>query len=95
MIEATTRSLTESSAASDATGAGSTGRSWMLAWLAFLPVVVLRAGTLAEADTFWQIRTGEWILDHHSIPRTDPFSFTAAGRHWFPHEWLAEVLLAL
>src|SRR5689334_12536042 len=50
---------------------------------------------LNDGDTFWQIRTGEWILDHHSIPRTDPFSFTAGDRHWFPHEWLAEVVMAL
>jgi hypothetical protein len=50
---------------------------------------------LNDGDTFWQIRTGEWILDHRSIPATDPFSFTAGDRHWFPHEWLAEVLMAL
>jgi hypothetical protein len=50
---------------------------------------------LNDGDTLWQIRAGEWILDHRAIPHTDPFSYTAAGHRWFAHEWLAEVLLAL
>jgi hypothetical protein len=28
------------------------------------------------------IRAGEWMLDHHAIPATDPFSFTAGDRRW-------------
>jgi hypothetical protein len=55
----------------------------------FLPAV------LNDGDTLWQIRTGEWILDHHAIPMIDPFSFTAGDRPWFAHEWLAETLMAL
>lgn len=57
--------------------------------VAFLPQV------LNDGDTLWQIRTGEWILDHRTIPAVDPFSFTAGDRHWFAHEWLAETLLAM
>lgn len=60
----------------------------VFALVLFLPTV------LNDGDTLWQIRTGEWILDHRAIPMADPFSFTAGGRVWFPHEWLAEVLLA-
>ena len=55
----------------------------------FLPAL------LNDGDTLWQIRTGQWILAHHAIPATDPFSFTAGDRRWFPHEWLAETLMAL
>jgi hypothetical protein len=95
VIEATTRSLTESSAANDATGAGSTGRSWILAWLAFLPVVVLRAGTLAEADTFWQIRTGLLTVSHRAIPAVDPFSWTVHGKPWTLNSWGFNVLIAV
>src|SRR5262249_57559185 len=54
----------------------------------FLPPI------LNDGDTLWQIRTGEWILDHRAIPAVDPFSFTAGDRRWFAHEWLAETLLA-
>jgi hypothetical protein len=95
VIEATTRSLTENSAANDATGAGSTGRSWILAWLAFLPVVVLRAGTLAEADTFWQIRTGLLTVSHRAIPAVDPFSWTVHGKPWTLNSWGFNVLIAV
>jgi hypothetical protein len=55
----------------------------------FLPAI------LNDGDTLWQIRTGEWILDHRAIPAIDPFSYTAGDRPWFAHEWLAETLLAL
>ena len=61
----------------------------MFAVMLFLPQI------LNDGDTLWQIRTGAWILDHHAIPATDPFSFTAGDRPWFAHEWLAETLMAL
>ncbi|MFI4981933.1 MAG: hypothetical protein ACHQIO_16430 [Nevskiales bacterium] len=57
--------------------------------LLFLPQL------LNDGDTLWQIRTGEWILNHHAIPAIDPFSYTAGDRKWFAHEWLAETMLAL
>jgi hypothetical protein len=77
------------------------------AWSACIEPAVVIAGCLTfalvlflpsilnDGDTLWQIRTGEWMLDHRAIPATDPFSFTAGERQWFPHEWLAEVLMAL
>ena len=47
-----------------------------------------------DGDVSWHIATGQWILDHRAIPRTDPFSFTWAGKPWVPIEWLAEVALS-
>ena len=46
-----------------------------------------------DPDLWWHLKTGEWIVTHGAIPRTDPFSFTFAGRPWLNHEWLGEVLL--
>ena len=60
---------------------------WLLAWLAVVPIVALRAGTLAESDTFWQTRTGELILDLGRLPTADPFSWTAAGHPWTVNSW--------
>lgn len=68
---------------------------WLLAGLAFVPVALLRAGDLAESDTFWQVRTGEYILDHGSIPVVDPFSWTAHGAPWQMNSWGFNVVLAL
>lgn len=47
-----------------------------------------------DPDTWWHLATGRWILDHEVVPRADPFSWTAAGREWIPHEWLSQTILA-
>lgn len=78
----------------DSRGAASR-RAWLLAWLAFLPLVVFRAGVLAEADTFWQIRTGLLIVMHGAIPATDTFSWTMYGKPYFQNSWGFDVLLAI
>lgn len=61
----------------------------------FFALLLAIPGILADPDTLWQIRTGHLILDTGTIPRTDPFSYTAFGQPWSPHEWLAETLMAL
>lgn len=50
---------------------------------------------LADGDTGWHIRTGEYILAHGAVPHADPFSFTRPGAPWCAWEWLADVLFAL
>jgi len=50
---------------------------------------------LSDGDTYWHIAAGNWMLAHASVPRADPFAFTTAGLVWVPHEWLAEVAMAL
>jgi hypothetical protein len=47
---------------------------------------------LMDGDTGWHIRTGEYILDHHSVPTADLFSFSKASEPWFAWEWLADVI---
>jgi len=49
---------------------------------------------LADGDTGWHIRTGEFILDHRRLPESDLFSFSRAGEPWYAWEWLADVLFA-
>src|SRR5260370_25589810 len=49
---------------------------------------------LADSDTGWHIRAGEWILKNGRVPATDIFSFTKAGQPWFAWEWLSDVLMA-
>jgi len=48
-----------------------------------------------DGDTYWHIGAGRWILDHSSVPVTDPFSFTARGHPWTSHEWVSEILMAV
>jgi hypothetical protein len=47
---------------------------------------------LTDPGTFWHIRTGEWMIDHLQILRTDPFSQSESN--WVPTQWLAEILMA-
>jgi hypothetical protein len=48
-----------------------------------------------DADTYWHIRAGEWMLNHDAILRSDPFSYTMADKPWNAQEWLAEIAMAL
>ena len=50
---------------------------------------------LGDGDTGWHVRTGQWILAHHQVPRVDMFSFTMAGKPWFAWEWLWDVAFAV
>lgn len=71
----------------------SVSRTWILAWLAFLPLVMIRAENFAESDTFWQIRAGMLTLEQGSIPIRDTFSWTAAGEPWTLNSWGFNVVL--
>ncbi|HOX25701.1 MAG TPA: tetratricopeptide repeat protein [Candidatus Krumholzibacteria bacterium] len=64
---------------------------------AALLAAVLLGGLLAvfpepDRDVWWHLEAGELIVAEGHIPTTDPFTFTAAGRRWVTHEWLAEVV---
>ncbi len=52
-------------------------------------------GLVLDGDTGWHIRTGEYILQHGSVPHTDIFSYSKAGAPWFAWEWLTDVQYAL
>ena len=48
-----------------------------------------------EPDFWWHLRNGQQIVEYHSIPRIDTYSFGAAGSPWLDHEWLSEALFFL
>ena len=52
-------------------------------------------GLLNDGDTGYHIRAGEYILQTHSIPRQDIFSFHEPPLPWTAHEWLSEVIMAI
>jgi hypothetical protein len=59
----------------------------------FLGLIGMAARNVIDPDVWWHLKTGEYIAAHHSVPRTDPFSYTRAGEPWVAHEWLTELLL--
>src|SRR5215467_7977473 len=50
---------------------------------------------LADGDAGWHIRTGQFILDHHSVPRVDLYSFSKPGASWYAWEWGSDVFYGL
>ncbi len=44
-------------------------------------------------DFWWHLKMGQIILERCTIPRTDIFSFTAAGKVFVVQNWLAETVL--
>ncbi len=46
---------------------------------------------IKDADLWWHLATGRYILEQRQIPRADVFSYTVRGTRWYTHEWLAEV----
>ncbi|MFB3916602.1 MAG: hypothetical protein ACE14M_07730 [Terriglobales bacterium] len=62
--------------------------------LFFIPVFFsLKANVVGDPDVWWHLRTGQWIVEHRTIPSTDPFSVFGAGKPWVPYSWLFEVAL--
>ncbi|RXH24715.1 membrane protein [Bradyrhizobium nanningense] len=61
---------------------------------AYLLILYLGDMRLQDSDTFWQIKIGQWILDHRAMPTVDFYSFTRTGVPWNSTSWLSQVLFA-
>jgi hypothetical protein len=60
----------------------------------FIGLFVLAVDVVKDPDFWWHLRTGQYIAESRSIPRSDPsFAFTTAGKQWITHEWLSELLI--
>ena len=60
-----------------------------------LAVATIALSSLTLFDFWWYLASGQRILQTQSIPRTDPFSYTAEGRPWINHMWATQVLFTL
>jgi hypothetical protein len=67
---------------------------WFGGWT-YVILLVNGSLLLSDCDTYWQIVTGQWILDHGAMPRADTYSFTKLDEYWISSSWLAQVLYAL
>jgi hypothetical protein len=69
-------------------------RLLMLFALYAIPVIVTLRPVgvpVYDPDVWWHLRVGQWVVDHGTVPHTDPFS--QVGRPWVAYSWLYEVLL--
>ncbi|MBS0534961.1 MAG: hypothetical protein JSR72_12965 [Proteobacteria bacterium] len=70
--------------------------AWALAVTVLLYVLLLTLGTqlLNDADTYWQIAVGDWMIAHRAVPHVDVYSWTLPGERWISSQWLAQVIFA-
>ena len=57
--------------------------------------MALGQNLLADGDTGYHIRVGEYIIDTLSVPKLDMYSYITPTMPWTAHEWLAEVIMAV
>lgn len=71
--------------------------AWPLVVAALMVVMLLALGgkLLNDADTYWQIALGDWMIAHRTVPHVDTFSWTLPGAPWISSQWLAQVIFAV
>src|SRR5216683_2769961 len=67
-------------------------RALLLVLLYCLPIL-LATRPIVDPDIWWHLREGQWIVSHHAVPTTDPFSTYGLGKRWIAYSWLFEVLV--
>jgi hypothetical protein len=60
----------------------------------FPALMFIRAFYIVDPDIWWHLRAGQWILQHHTVPVTDPFSFYGADKPWTEYSWLFDTAMA-
>ncbi len=59
----------------------------------FVLVFAMAVRVPTDTDTWWHLRSGEYILEQRAIPHSDPFSHTRFGEAWIDHSWGAQIIL--
>ncbi len=67
---------------------------WLVCLLAFVAAVSIRPEASVEGDLWWHMRTGDWIIQHATVPWHDMFAWTMIGKRWIAYTWLFDVLTA-
>ncbi len=71
-----------------------TGRSetFLLRDISLLALLLFAALTpIRSYDYFWHLATGRWIVEHHALPVSDPFSVASDRVAWVNGEWLFQI----
>jgi len=63
---------------------------FLLLWVA----VTFCIKSTKEPDIWWQVRTGEYVIENGTIPKVDVFSYSYEGEKWINVKWLTEVFMA-
>ena len=77
-------------------GTRTSGATYERVVVAVLCIVGIQLGLrpLSDNSFFTHLATGRLILEQGSVPKVDPYSFTAHGDPWTVQSWLASVIYA-
>ncbi len=64
----------------------------LLAGLAALSIVP--KSPVRDADVWWHLKVGDWILQNHAFPHVGIFSRTAGANPWVAYSWGYELMLS-
>jgi hypothetical protein len=70
-----------------------TVRRLVLVTMVYLVPLTATLGPVLDADIWWHLRTGHWIIEHGAVPRVDAFSTFGMGKPWVAYSWLFEVIV--
>ena len=62
-------------------------------FLFFLGIALCVIHKLWAYDIWWHLKTGEWILTHHTVPRTDLYSYAVSDHPWIDLSWGFQLLV--
>jgi hypothetical protein len=66
-------------------------RAAILAVIYLLPAIFILRPVVIDPDVWWHLETGKWIMEHGTLPATDPFSAYGEGKPWVAYSWLFEL----
>jgi len=64
-------------------------------WITLLAIFAMAARISVDSDTWWHLRAGSWVVEHHAVLQTDLFSYTRWGEPWQYPGWLVEAPMYL
>src|SRR5664280_3102479 len=67
----------------------------MCMFLLVAAIFAFSVRAIAEPDVWWHLRNARYLLQYHSLPRVDTYSFTAGGFPSLDFEWLSEISFLL
>jgi hypothetical protein len=63
----------------------------ILSLLYLIPAIFILQPVTFDPDIWWHLQAGKWIVEHGTLPATDPFSAYGEGKPWVAYSWLFEV----
>ncbi len=65
----------------------------LMAAILFILLFAMAVRVPLDTDTWWHLRSGDYILAHRAVPLTDPFSLTRHDQPWLDHSWGAQIIM--